>query len=107
MLLFLVFFLAESFLVQPIQAMQSNNTCAQLPKDKRQLVCVCGKQLQLRCTFNLDIKEIDPADMDKTLRPIYMNEVTIHRTVNPNDPYDVNLDLQVNYFFLFLFMYSL
>lgn len=94
MLLFLVFFLAESFLVQPIQAMQSNNTCAQLPKDKRQLVCVCGKQLQLRCTFNLDIKEIDPADMDKTLRPIYMNEVTIHRTVNPNDPYDVNLDLQ-------------
>lgn len=101
MLLFLVLLLAETFIFYPTQAMQSNNTCAQLPKDKRQLVCVCGKQLQLRCTFNLDIKEIDPADMDKTLRPIYMNEVTIHRTVNPNDPYDVNLDLQVIIFFFY------
>lgn len=73
--------------------MQSNNTCAQLPKDKRQLVCICGKQLQLRCTFNIDIKEIDPVDMDKTLRPIYMNEVSIERKIDPSDPYDVNLDL--------------
>lgn len=81
------------FTIDHSMSMQSNNTCAQLPKDKRQLVCVCGKQLQLRCTFNLDIKEIDPIDMDKTLRPIYMNEVSIERAVDADDPYDVNHDL--------------
>jgi Leucine-rich repeat (LRR) protein len=85
--------LIKILLINQILSMQSNNTCAQLPKDKRQLVCICGKQLQLRCTFNIDIKEIDPVDMDKTLRPIYMNEVTIERKIDPSDPYDVNLDL--------------
>ena len=57
-------------------AMQSNSTCAQMPEDRRQLVCLCDKQLQLRCVFNLDIKEVG-ANLDKTLRPIYLNEVFI------------------------------
>ncbi len=54
--LFLVFILFGLLLVT--HAMQSNSTCAQMPQDKRQLVCLCDKQLQLRCVFNLDIKEV-------------------------------------------------
>ena len=72
------------------QTIQSNSTCAPIPKDKRQLVCTCGKQLQLRCTFNVDIREIEPKDLDRALKPIYYKDVSITRTENPDDPDDIN-----------------
>ena len=71
-------------------AIQSNNTCAPIPRDRRQLVCSCAKQLQLRCTFNLDIKEIDPKDMDKSLKSTFYADVALDRLANPDDPDDLN-----------------
>ena len=80
--------------------MQSNNTCAPIPKDKRQLVCQCSKQLQLICMFNIDIKEIPPSDLDKSLKPIYFSDVALSRsTVNPELPYrDINYNFEKNFY---------
>jgi hypothetical protein len=80
--------------------MQSNNTCAPVPKDKRQLVCQCSKQLQLICMFNIDIKEIPPHDLDKSLRPIYYGDVALSRSaVNTDLNYrDINYNFEKNFY---------
>ena len=57
--------------------MQSNSSCAPMPQDKRQLVCLCGKQLQLKCVFNLDIRQVGVQSLDKTLKALKTNEVCI------------------------------
>lgn len=80
----------------PINCIQSNSSCAPMPDDKRQLVCLCGKQLNLKCVFNLDIRNVGPAHLDRTLNPIKANEVSISRSVDPYDPYDPNTDFQAS-----------
>jgi Leucine-rich repeat (LRR) protein len=75
-----------------VDAIQSNVSCAAVPRDKRQQVCTCVKQLQLRCTFVLDIREISPKDLDLTLRPIYYGDVALERVSNADDPDDINVD---------------
>jgi hypothetical protein len=75
-----------------VDAIQSNVSCAAVPRDKRQQVCTCVKQLQLRCTFVLDIREISTKDLDATLRPIYYSDVALERPANPDDPDDLNVD---------------
>ena len=83
-----------------ISCMQSNNTCAPIPKDKRQLVCQCTKQLQLICMFNIDIKEIPPANLDKSLTPVYYGDVALSRAaVNPDQEYrDINYNFEKNFY---------
>ena len=71
-------------------SIQSNSSCAPSPHDKRQLMCACVKQLQLRCTFVLDLREIDSRDIDNSLMPVYYNQVSIDRLANPYDFYDAN-----------------
>lgn len=80
----------------PINCIQSNSSCAPMPDDKRQLVCLCGKQLNLKCVFNLDIRNVGFTHLDKTLTPIRANQVSISRSVDPYDPYDPNTELQAS-----------
>ena len=95
---FALFILALAF--KHTICIQSNNTCAPVPKDKRQLVCQCSKQLQLTCMFNIDIKEIPPSNLDKTLKPIYYGDVALSRTsINAEQPYrDINYNFEQNFY---------
>ena len=74
-----------------VTSIQSNNTCAPEPTDKRQLICSCSKQLQLRCTFKFDMLLIEKKDLDKTLRPIMYEDVSLERLIDPKDKQDVNI----------------
>lgn len=71
-------------------AVQSNSTCAPVPKDLRQYMCSCTKQLQLRCSYRSDMLRISRQDLDNTLRPIMFDEVSIERRADPDDSADVN-----------------
>ncbi len=71
-------------------AMQSNSSCAPYPHDKRQLVCLCSRQLQLKCVYNTDIKQLGVSHLDHTLRAIPYSEVSLPRLVDPNDYDDLN-----------------
>ncbi len=71
-------------------AIQSNSSCAPYPSDKRQLVCVCSRQLQLKCVYNTDIKQLGISFLDPTLRPISYSEISLPRLVDPNDYDDIN-----------------
>ena len=79
-----------------INAIQSNSSCALEPRDKRQLVCQCSKKLHLLCVFNLDIREISPKDLDKSLKPVFYDEVSISRahSFDSNNPLDINIDFE-------------
>jgi hypothetical protein len=78
-------------------AIQSNNTCSPEPNDKRQLICSCVKQLQLKCSFKFDILLIEQRDLDRTLRPVAYDDVSLQRAVDPNDSEDVNFRFQIHH----------
>lgn len=88
-----VLLLLTSF-CHPSSGMQSNGSCAPMPTDKRQLVCLCGRQLQLKCVFNSDIKQLGVQHLDRTLRPVRPTEVSLSRLVNPYDEFDDNMIFQ-------------
>ncbi|CAF0844610.1 unnamed protein product, partial [Brachionus calyciflorus] len=74
----------------------SNNTCASIPRDRRQQICHCSKQLQLKCTFTSDINRFESKDLDVSLRPIFYDDVTLSRLSDPEDFEDINLNFDLN-----------
>ena len=97
MLIYLVLF---AFVSQELAAIQSNSSCALEPKDKRQLVCQCSKKLHLLCIFNVDIKEIAAKDLDRSLTPVFYEDVALSRqhSVDPdNSRFDVNVNFEANF----------
>lgn len=77
-------------------AIQTNNTCVPTPKDKRQIICQCSKQLQLRCLFNMDMLIMDTKYLDASIRPIYYDDVSLDRAGDPQDSGDINNDFKLN-----------
>lgn len=66
-----------------LDAIQSNQTCVPIPKDKRQIVCQCSRSLQLRCLFNTEILLMDSNLLDQSLRPVYYDDVHLDRQADP------------------------
>lgn len=96
MLFLELFILLFALATNNLEAIQSNQTCAPVPKDKRQIVCQCSKQLQLRCSFNLDLVRFESKDLDHSLRPILYDQVTLPRLYDPSDPDDMNINFELN-----------
>lgn len=81
---------------RPAESMQSNQTCVPMPKDKRQVVCLCSRSLQLRCLYNAEILLMDATYLDATLRPIFYDEVALDRRADPDDALDPSADFAAN-----------
>lgn len=77
-------------------AVISNNTCAPVPRDRRQQICTCTKHLQLRCSFFTDINRIETKDLDSGIRPIFYDNVTLERMVDFDDYGDLNTNFDLN-----------
>jgi hypothetical protein len=89
-MIFLAHLVVCLLLIKGGSAIQFNNTCSPQPNDRRQLICSCSKQLQLRCSFKYDILQFETKDLDRTLRPISFDEVSIERVADSNDNDDLN-----------------
>jgi hypothetical protein len=61
-------------------------------------VCQCSKKLHLLCVFNIDIREISSRDLDKTLTPIFYEDISLERSnsLDPNNPLDLNINFEKN-----------
>ena len=64
-----------------VEALQSSDACAPVPTDKRQTICTCVRLMQIKCTFNSAIREIDASLLDKSLRVIRLSDMSLDTAV--------------------------
>lgn len=77
-------------------AIQSNQTCVPTPDDKRQIVCQCSRSLQLRCLYNPEILLMSVSHLDRSLRPVFYDDVHLDRHPDPDDSSDPSADFAAN-----------
>lgn len=92
----LIYYLIFVLFIDLSIAVISNNTCAPVPRDKRQQICLCTRHLQLRCSFISDINRIETKDLDSGIKPIFYDNVTLARMVDFDDYGDINTNFELN-----------